>query len=94
MSTVTGVVSLAVPVKEGVVLLERNAGEFSVTTGGLVLTVKLTELLVPGGLPSGLASVATAEYVPFCRGGVTLVELHLPPEGLAVRCATSACKES
>ena len=52
--------SLAVPLKEGVVSFERAAGAFSVTCGGSVLTVKLTFALWPGGLPSELLWTATA----------------------------------
>jgi len=51
---VTVVVSLAVPVKDGVVLLERSAGEFNVTVGGAVSTLNVTAALRPAGLPSGL----------------------------------------
>jgi len=48
--TVTGVVSLAVPVKDGVVLLEGWVSEFKVTVGGIAeseFTVKVTGALVP-----------------------------------------------
>jgi hypothetical protein len=60
ISTVTPVVSLAVPLNVGLVLLEGVAGWFSVTCGDSMLTEKAIELLVPGGLPSELDSVATA----------------------------------
>ena len=48
--TVTGVMSLAAPVKDGVVLLEGEVGEFKVTVGAavkLVFTVNKTGGLVP-----------------------------------------------
>jgi len=45
--TVTGVVSLAVPPKAGVLLLERSAGEFSVTSGAAVSIVNVRAALVP-----------------------------------------------
>ena len=48
--TVTGVMSLAAPVKDGVVLLEGEVGEFKVTVGAavkLVFTVNETGGLVP-----------------------------------------------
>jgi hypothetical protein len=54
MSTVTGVLSLAVPANDGVVSFERTAGESSVTLGGAVSIVKSTRALVPGGFPSEL----------------------------------------
>jgi hypothetical protein len=57
---VTCVVSDALPVKAGVVLLERTAGEFNVTVGDAVLILKDTGLLTPAGLPSELSCVATA----------------------------------
>jgi hypothetical protein len=60
MAIVTGVVSLANPVKDGVVSLEGDFGWFSVTSGDAVLTVNVTGSLVPAGLPSELGWVATA----------------------------------
>jgi len=57
---VTRVVSLPVPVNEGAVLLERKGGEFNVTVGGAVLTVKATWLLTPAGFPRELSCVAVA----------------------------------
>jgi hypothetical protein len=60
ISTVTPVVSVAVPLNVGVVLLESVAGWFSLTWGDSVLIVKATELLVPPGFPSELDSVANA----------------------------------
>ena len=60
MSTTTCVESLAVPVKEGVVSLERETGAFSVTVGAVVSTVNVTRWLAPAGFPSELSWVATA----------------------------------
>jgi hypothetical protein len=45
--TVTGLVSLAVPVKDGVALLDGDLGEFNVTVGAAVFTVNVTGELVP-----------------------------------------------
>ena len=45
--TVTGVVSLAVPVKDGVVLLDGDSGEFKATLGAVMSTVNVTGKLVP-----------------------------------------------
>jgi hypothetical protein len=58
--TVTGVVSLAVPVKDGVLLLDGEGGVLSVTVGGAVSTTNVTWLLLPGGFPSELGWVAVA----------------------------------
>jgi hypothetical protein len=54
------VLSLAVPVKDGVVLLDGDFVAFNVTVGELVLTVKVTGSLTPAGLPSELGWVAWA----------------------------------
>ena len=40
-------VSLAVPLKDGVVSLEGDGGWLNVTVGGAVLTVKVTSALLP-----------------------------------------------
>ena len=40
--TVTGVVSVAVPLKDGVALSDGDSGMFSVTVGAAVSTVKVT----------------------------------------------------
>jgi hypothetical protein len=58
--TVTGVVSLAVPAKEGVLLLDGDGGELNVTVGGAVFTTNVTGLLLPGGFPRELCWVAVA----------------------------------
>jgi hypothetical protein len=54
ISTLTGVVSLAVPVKDGVVSHGAELGEFSVTAGGEVITVNVTELAPPAWLASAV----------------------------------------
>jgi hypothetical protein len=55
MSTVTSVVSLALPLKDGFALLDRNGGDFvNVSVGGFVSTVNVTGALTPGGFPSEL----------------------------------------
>jgi len=83
------VVSLAVPVKDGVVLLDGVSGWFRVTVGGAVLTVKVTGALVPVGLPrSELSWVATAVYSPLDSVGLAAPEVQLPPAWLAVAVAT------
>jgi hypothetical protein len=79
--------SLAVPVKDGVVLLERNAGEFNVTLGAAVSTVNVTGELAPAGFPgSELVCVAVAVYCPSFRAGLALPELQPPrvPGAVAV----------
>ena len=43
----TGVVSLAVPVNDGVVLSDGDSGGFNVTVGAAVSTVNVTGELVP-----------------------------------------------
>ena len=45
--TVTRVESLAVPLKDGVVLSEGDLGEFNVTVGAAVSTVNVTGELIP-----------------------------------------------
>ena len=47
--TVTGVVSLAVPVKDGAALLDGDLGEFNVTVGAVVFTVNVTGELSEAG---------------------------------------------
>jgi hypothetical protein len=59
---VTAVVSLAVPVKDGVVSLEGDLGVLSVTLGAAVSTVNVTGALRPAGSPNELGSVAIAVY--------------------------------
>ena len=88
--------SLAEPEKDGVVLLVRAIGGFSVTVGGFVSTVNATCWLVPGGFPSELVWVATAVYVcfPLARLGLALPEVQLPPVGVAVALETSEFEAS
>jgi hypothetical protein len=54
MSTVTAVVSLAEPVKDGVVSFDGDSGWFNVTVGEAVSTVNVTGALTPAGFPSEL----------------------------------------
>src|SRR5437879_1570972 len=61
--------SLAVPVKDGVVLLDGDAGEFKVTVGAAEasgFTVNVTGALLPVS-DARLVCVACAVYVPACR---------------------------
>ena len=57
--TVTGCVSVAVPVKDGVVSYGGELGAFNVTAGAPVLTVKVTGGLRPVS-PAAFVSIATA----------------------------------
>src|SRR5437763_8092396 len=88
MLTVTAVVSLAVPVNEGVESLERTLTSwFKVTVGAVVSTVKITGTLVPSGLPaSELFCDATAVYVcfPVSKAGLAGLDVHASPTGVAV----------
>jgi hypothetical protein len=87
--TVTVVVSLAKPVKEGVVFLDGDFGGFKVTVGAEVLTVKVTVLLFPAAFPSELGCVAIAVYSPLERALLAVPEVQLPPLGFAVALETS-----
>ena len=87
--TMTGVVSLAVPVNDGVTLFDGDAGWRSVTVGGAVSTAKVTGLLVPAGLPSELGCVAIAVYCPLASTGLALPEVQLPPVPAAVAVETT-----
>ena len=91
MLTTTSLASFVVPVKDGVVLLDRAAGAFNVTAGAAVSTVNVTELLVPAGFPSELCWVAIAVYTcfPLDRAGLALPELQPPPAPVAVAVATT-----
>jgi hypothetical protein len=82
---------MALPLNAGVLLLERNAGEFKVTVGGVVLTTNVTDALRPAGFPSGLSCVATAVKVcrPVESAGFALPEVQLPPVPVAVALETS-----
>ena len=72
----TVVVSLAVPVKDGLRLFDGEVGCASVTVGAAVSTLKVAGALCPSGFPtSELGSVAIAVYVPSASGGLTDSEL-------------------
>jgi hypothetical protein len=58
--TVTVVVSLASPLKDGFVLFDGDGGWLNDTVGDAVLTTNVTLLLLPSGFPSELGCVATA----------------------------------
>ena len=75
----TGVLSLADPLKDGAVLFDGDGGAFKVTAGDVVSTVKVTGLLAPEGLPSELSCVATAVYCPLDRAGLALPETQAAP---------------
>src|SRR5205823_1406717 len=66
--TTTSVFSFAVPENEGFVLFDGVVGWLSVTSGGRVLTSKLTVLLFPAAFPSRLFSVACAVNVRLPAG--------------------------
>ncbi len=59
-STVTGVVSLAEPLNEGVVSPDLGAGWLSLTWGEAVLTTNPIDALLPGALPIELDCSANA----------------------------------
>ena len=77
--TTTEGVSLAVPVKVGLVLLEGDFGCVRVTVGGAVLTVNAIGLLSPAGFPAELGCTATAVYWPLTRAGAAGFDAHEPP---------------
>src|SRR6202035_158170 len=89
----TAVVSLASPLKDGVVLLDGEEMELSVTVGEVVSTVNLMLLLVPPGFPTELACVATAWYSPLERAGLALPEFQLPGALVASALETSLFEE-
>src|SRR5437879_5212922 len=92
MLSVTPVVSLAVPVNEGVALLDGDLGDVMLTVGALVSRMKVTGALVPSGFPrSALFWIATAVKLclPAASAGLTGPELHTPPAGVAVASATT-----
>jgi hypothetical protein len=88
MSIVTGVVSLAFPLKDGVVSFEGDFGWFNVTSGAAVFTVKATGALFPAGLPRELLCVATAVYWPLTSAGLALPDVQSPPVPVASALAT------
>jgi hypothetical protein len=81
--TTTGVVSVAVPVNVGFVLLDGDFGCAKATVGGAVFTVNVIALLSPGAFPAELGCTATAVYWPLAKAGVAGSELHRPPVPLA-----------
>ena len=86
----TGSVSLALPLKDGVVLFDGDAGWANVTSGEEVLIAKVTALLAPSGLPRELFWVARAVYSPFANG-VTVLASQLPPVTSAVSVVIERC---
>jgi hypothetical protein len=86
---VTSSVSLALPVKDGVVSFDGDGGWLKVTVGAEVLTVKVTVLLFPAGFPSALGCVAIAVYSPLERAGLASPELQSPPLPGAVALETT-----
>src|SRR5437588_2532157 len=87
-STVTSVVSLAVPENAGLSSLDGEGEGSSVTVGGLVSTTKVTGALHPDALPIALGWVAIAVNVPSPRAGAAALEVQLPPMGAARAVAT------
>jgi hypothetical protein len=87
ISTVTGVVSLAVPENDGVVSFDGEAGACSVTVGDCVSTTKLTGSLAPTEKPNEPGCVANAVYTPSARAGLTRAEIQLPPVPWTLRLA-------
>jgi hypothetical protein len=85
----TAVVSLAVPVKNGVVLLDGDFGWFNVSLGGPVSTVKVTGSLMPAGFPSELGCVATAVYCPLDKAGLASPDAQVPPVPVAIAVETT-----
>ncbi len=89
MRTITGVLSLAVPVKDGVVSLLGVAIEPSETFGAGVSTRKWIAPLVPGPSPNSLSCSATAVYSPSESGVERGSELQGPPVPAA--CTSATC---
>jgi hypothetical protein len=82
IETVTGVVSPAVPEKDGVGVLICARGGVKEMLGAPGSTRNLTVRLEPVGLPIVLACVATAvKGVAVFTARVTGVEAHAPPLG-------------
>ena len=84
----TGVVSLPVPLKDGVVSLDGDFGDFSVTVGEAVSTTNVAGELTPGGFPSELSWAATAVYCPLASAGLASPDVQAPPVPVAVALAT------
>jgi hypothetical protein len=83
------VVALAVPVKDGAVLLEGDFGWSNVTIGELVSTMNVTCALLPAGFPSELGWVAIAVYCPLDKAGLAWPELQAPPVPVAAALETT-----
>jgi hypothetical protein len=79
----TGVVLLAIPVKDGVEVFVNDLGGFNVTVGASESTMNATDRLSPVGFPAiELFSVAIAMNVCFPLGRVGLGgEVHSPFTG-------------
>src|ERR1700724_1362008 len=94
MLTVTALVSVAVPVNDGVATLDRGFGwGLRVTVGAAVSSLSVTGALVPSGLPnSELFCDAIAVYVcaPAGSGVFSGLEVHDSPAGVAVASETIA----
>src|SRR5437660_2716921 len=82
MFTVTGVLSPAVPLNEGVGLGLRAASGFRVTEGAVVSTTNLTGALAPT-LRALSVCTACAVYVPSGSVAEAAPELHCPATGAA-----------
>jgi hypothetical protein len=93
MWTITGVVSLASPLKEGVAFFDGEEIEFNETVGEAVLTVNLMAVLFPSGFETELDWVATAVYSPLDRAGLALPEFHVPGAFVASALETSVFEE-
>ena len=78
--TVTGVVSLAVPVNDGVVSLEGETGGSNVTAGELVSTVNVTGGSLRPVSSRRLVCAACAVYTPSLNGAVGSSD-HVPSTG-------------
>ena len=84
----TVVVSLAVPLNDGVVLFDSGGGCSKVTVGEVVSTTNVTGELVPVGFPSELSWLAIAVYFPLGSAGLALPDVQAPPVPVAVALET------
>src|SRR6266852_2784116 len=69
-----GVLSLEVPLNDGIRLLDGDFGAFNVTVGAAASTLNVTGLLTPGEFPAELGWLAIAAYWPLTSGGLALLE--------------------
>ena len=90
MRTMTGVVSLADPLKDGEVLFDGDGGAFKVTVGEFVSTMNVRGSLTPEGFPIELSWVAIAVYCPLASAGLAPPEVQSPPVPEAVAVETTA----